>query len=160
MEVRQLGISSLETVLDVWHAANELSALTNHRSNLREWARQEGARIFGAFDGEQIVGNAFSLLTRVDDGAGEVVAGARHLTGLAVLPTHRRRGIGQALLHAVIADAQGEGVSRIGLWTHTNNEPARRLFQANGFRPTGRCAVDAVGAEMIMLELEVRSLSA
>jgi hypothetical protein len=76
MEVRQLGISSLETVLDVWHAANELSALTNHRSNLREWARQEGARIFGAFDGEQIVGTAFSLLTRVDDGAGEVVAGA------------------------------------------------------------------------------------
>jgi hypothetical protein len=50
--------------------------------------------------------------------------------------------------------------SRISLWTHTNNEPARRLFQATGFRPTGRCAVDAVGAEMIMLELEVRSLSA
>jgi ribosomal-protein-alanine N-acetyltransferase len=79
---------------------------------------------------------------------------------LAVLPTHRRRGIGQALLHAVIAGAQDEGVSRISLWTHTNNEPARRLFEANGFRPTSRRAVDAVGAEMVMLELEASSLSA
>jgi hypothetical protein len=56
MEVRQLDISSLETALGVWLAANEMSALTNHTDNVRKWARQEGARIFGAFDGEQIVG--------------------------------------------------------------------------------------------------------
>jgi ribosomal protein S18 acetylase RimI-like enzyme len=129
--------------------------LADHPDNLRKWARQEGARIFGASDREQLVGIAFSLPTRADDGAGDVVPGARHLTGLAVLPDHRRRGVGQALLRAAIADAVDAGVSRISLWTHTSNEPARRLFEANGFHPAGRRAADAAGAEMVLLELEL-----
>jgi ribosomal protein S18 acetylase RimI-like enzyme len=155
MEVRALDLSSLAEALAVWRAANETSVLADHPDNLRKWAEQEGARIFGAFDGGQLIGMALSLATRANDGAGDVVPGARHLTGVAVLPDHRRRGVGQALLRAAIADAEVDGISRMSLWTHTTNEPARRLFEANGFHPAGRRAADAVGAEMVLLELEL-----
>ena len=38
------------------------------------------------------------------------------------------------------------------LWTHTANVPARKLFEAAGFVPTGRRGSDDNGAEMLQLE--------
>jgi ribosomal protein S18 acetylase RimI-like enzyme len=100
----------------------------------------------------RLVGVAFSLPRRAADGAGPVVPGQRHLTGFAVIPERQRRGIGRGLLATVLEDARREGSTRVTLWTHAANVPARKLFEAAGFLSTGRRELDADGAEMLQLE--------
>jgi ribosomal protein S18 acetylase RimI-like enzyme len=150
--IRQADPSELESALGVWRAANADSRLHAHLEHLRGWAREDGARIFVAAEGERLLGVAFSLPGRAADGAGPVVPGQRHLTGLAVVPERQRHGIGRSLLSKVLDDARREGCARVTLWTHTANVPARKLFEAAGFLPTGRREPDADGAEMLQLE--------
>jgi ribosomal protein S18 acetylase RimI-like enzyme len=55
---------------------------------------------------------------------------------LIVLPEHRRRGIGSALLGFVIREAKREGVLRITLLTDSGNERAQALYRKLGFTPS------------------------
>lgn len=55
---------------------------------------------------------------------------------LAVAPAHRRRGIGAALLRAVLADAAGAGVAALHLEVRAGN-PAIALYAAHGFARIG-----------------------
>ena len=150
--IRQAEPAELEPALGVWRAANSDSRLHGHLEHLRGWAREDGARVFVAAEGERLVGVAFSLPGRAADGAGPVVPGQRHLTGIAVVPERQRRGIGRSLLSTALEDARSEGCARVTLWTHAANAPALRLFEAAGFLPTGRREPDAGGAEMLQLE--------
>jgi GNAT superfamily N-acetyltransferase len=151
-EIRQADPAELESALGVWCAANFEGRLHGHPEHLRAWAREDGARVFVAAESERLVGVAFSLRARAADGAGPVVPGRRHLTGFAVVPERRRHGIGRSLLSAVLDDARIDGCTRVTLWTHAANVPARKLFEAAGFLPTGRREPDANGAEMLQLE--------
>lgn len=53
-----------------------------------------------------------------------------------VADDHRRQGIGEALLKAMIAELEGLGAERIVLSTMPTNLPAQRLFGRFGFRVT------------------------
>jgi 2-haloacid dehalogenase len=150
--IRQADPAELESALGVWRAANVDSQLPGHLEHLRGWAGEDGARVFVAAEGERLVGVAFSLPGRAADGAGPVVPGQRHLTGFAVIPERQRHGIGRSLLSTALEDARREGCARVTLWTHAANAPARKLFEAAGFLPTGRSEPDANGAEMLQLE--------
>lgn len=55
---------------------------------------------------------------------------------IAVDPAARRGGVGAALLRSVIAESRGRGVKRLHLEVRANN-PAIRLYAANGFAPAG-----------------------
>ena len=48
----------------------------------------------------------------------------------------RASGIGEALLDAAFGWMRERGVPRVILWTASNNESARRLFERRGFRST------------------------
>ena len=48
----------------------------------------------------------------------------------------RASGIAEALIDAAFAWMCERGVPRVMLWTASNNEPARRLFERHGFRST------------------------
>ena len=50
-----------------------------------------------------------------------------------VLPGHRGKGIGQALLRHVIAEARREGVLRLTLLTDKQNKRAQALYRKVGF---------------------------
>ena len=150
--IRQADPAELGSALGVWRAANVGSRLHGHVENLRGWASQDGARVFVAAEGTRLVGAALSLPGRAADGAGPVLPGRRHLTGFAVLPERQRQGIGRGLLLAVLEDARSDGCTRVTLWTHAANDPARALFEAAGFVPTGRSEPDESGAEMLQLE--------
>lgn len=74
-----------------------------------------------------------------EDAAGRPVGTARLLpTGqigrMAVLPDWRRRGVGTALLHAVLRDAPGRGVGALWLNAQCSAEAfyARAGFEAEG----------------------------
>ena len=55
------------------------------------------------------------------------------LNDLFVVPTHRRQGVGAALLRAAVAFARERGASYLTLETAKDN-PAQRLYEAEGWR--------------------------
>jgi GNAT superfamily N-acetyltransferase len=149
--VRRAANSEVKAALDVWRSANAGSPLELHPARLRRWSQEPGTKLFVAVDGDDVIGMILSLVARADDGAGPPIPRARHFTGLAVLPERQRGGVGGALLRTALDDARAEGSERGTLWTHVGNERARRLFEAHGFRPTGRTGHDDGGPTMQLL---------
>jgi GNAT superfamily N-acetyltransferase len=57
------------------------------------------------------------------------------ITGVGVLPEHRRHGLGRALIGRLIEQARHAGVREIFLEVITQNTPAWRLYADAGFEP-------------------------
>jgi ribosomal protein S18 acetylase RimI-like enzyme len=95
----QLDAAAFETVVDRWD-------IDPHRSRV-------------AFDGEEAVGLA-NLAVRGERG---------WIGGIGVIPSARRRGVGRALMEAVLAEAP----PRVTLEVLEQNDPARRLYEQLGF---------------------------
>ena len=57
--------------------------------------------------------------------------------GLMVAKTHRRLGIGRALLEQAVEWARGVGVTKLELHVFPHNEPAIRLYERFGFEREG-----------------------
>ena len=53
--------------------------------------------------------------------------------GMIVAASHRRRGIGRALLACAFEWAQANGKPALRLRVFPDNEPARELYRASGF---------------------------
>jgi ribosomal protein S18 acetylase RimI-like enzyme len=152
--VRHASAQEVEAAIDVWRAANPGSALVEHPERLRRWSADRGAQLYVADDGSgRVVGAVLSVLGRADDGAGELIPGLRHLTGLAVVPERRRAGVARSLLRVLLDEAAEEGCARVTLWVRADNLPAQRLFASLGFRPTGRREPDDAGAESMHMEV-------
>jgi ribosomal protein S18 acetylase RimI-like enzyme len=58
-----------------------------------------------------------------------------NLHDLAVLPSHRGRGIGSLLLAEVERHARERGACKVTLEVHDTNHGAKRLYEATGFGP-------------------------
>ena len=59
------------------------------------------------------------------------------IVSLGVLPEHRRRGIGSALLDAICGEARSRGTARVVLEMASDNEAASALYAGRGFRVVG-----------------------
>ena len=57
--------------------------------------------------------------------------------GLMVAASHRRRGVGRALLEAAVVWARAHDVRKLELHVFPHNEPAIALYEAFGFRREG-----------------------
>jgi RimJ/RimL family protein N-acetyltransferase len=57
--------------------------------------------------------------------------------GLMVAPSHRRRGIGRALLDRATAWGRESGIDKLELHVFPHNEPAIRLYEQFGFEREG-----------------------
>ncbi|MGB0560450.1 MAG: GNAT family N-acetyltransferase [Spirulinaceae cyanobacterium] len=57
-----------------------------------------------------------------------------HVLLLRVLPTHRRRGLGTALMQAVQYQAECEGYGQVGLQTFSHNAGAIAFYQHLGYQ--------------------------
>lgn len=64
---------------------------------------------------------------------------------LSVLPEHRGRGIGRALLEAVEQKARERAYAKVTLEVQEHNSQARRVYEAAGFTQA-LCDTDAGGA--------------
>ena len=60
-----------------------------------------------------------------------------YLCEIAVLPEHRRRGIGSALIQALKQECQGGSVMEVWVGTEADNAAARALYEATGARCQG-----------------------
>ena len=74
--------------------------------------------------------------TPVVYGMWTVLDGVATVVTLHVSPAHRRLGLGRRLLDAVAGDVRRGGHAALALGVHRTN-PARRLYEAAGFRRTG-----------------------
>ena len=106
----------------------------DERRYLKAVRRHADAAVYVAVDGGRIVGRL--SLARDPHPASTHVADL----GLMVAESHRRRGIGTALLEAAVAWAKGSGVSKLELHVFPWNEPAIQLYERFGFEREGlRC---------------------
>jgi ribosomal-protein-alanine N-acetyltransferase len=66
------------------------------------------------------------------------IADEAHITILAVHPDYRQRGLGQALLVALLRSAQQRGLKWATLEVRASNQAAITLYQRFGFQEAGR----------------------
>jgi ribosomal protein S18 acetylase RimI-like enzyme len=124
---RDLRLAALE---DAPHAFG--TRLEDERRNAeRDWReRLERRAVFAAFHGPAPAG----LTVGIPWGDDPTSA---YLTAMWVDPEHRGRGLGDALVVAVLDWSRDEGFEAVRLWVSDGNEPAERLYARHGFTRTG-----------------------
>ena len=89
--------------------------------------------VFGAFDGERLVGSVGLQRERPRKLAHKAL-----IWGVYVAPAFRQRGIGRTLLqHALAHAASMPGLLRVTLGVNTANSAAIALYESVGFEPFG-----------------------
>lgn len=80
-------------------------------------------------------------------GALTIADGARRAhtgtLGMHVATAQQGRGVGGALMEALLEDAERRGLSRVDLTVYPDNERARRLYERAGFVVEGRSRFDS-----------------
>ena len=76
-----------------------------------------------------------------------------HVYQMWVTPTHRRLGIGAALLERLIEWARNRGASEVVLSVTCGDSPARRLYQRLGFDPDGESTPLRAGSTVMAQEM-------
>jgi RimJ/RimL family protein N-acetyltransferase len=106
-------------------------SVSDERRYLRALRKHPDAAVFVAEDEGAVV--ARLSIARDPHGASRHVADL----GLMVAATHRRLGIGRALLEQAVAWAEASGVLKLELHVFPWNEPAIRLYEEFGFEREG-----------------------
>lgn len=106
-------------------------SVTDERRYLRTIEHYADAAVFVAEDGERIVGRL--SLSRDPHPASRHVADL----GLMVAASHRRIGVGTALLDQAVAWARESQVRKLELHVFPWNEPALGLYESYGFEREG-----------------------
>jgi ribosomal protein S18 acetylase RimI-like enzyme len=109
-------------------------AAPGYRRFLMSQLNDPDAVILVAVDDDMVVGYCYAGIEPLSWKELRDTAGFVH--DLALDPAARRRGAGRALIDAAIEWFRHRNVARVMLWTSTANDPARRLFEQAGFRPT------------------------
>lgn len=78
-------------------------------------------------------GEAVGFATTIDVPASLRLAHFCQIRDLFVLPTHRRHGVGRALLASVRAAATASGALRVVLQTEADNDAALGLYGVSGY---------------------------
>lgn len=107
-----------------WDPATEVPDLYNLD---RRYAGEAGAFWVARLDG-QVVGSVG--VERLPDGRGE-------LHRLYLDAALRGRGVGRALVEAVLDWCRRAGIGRLTLWSDTRFDRAHRLYEGMGFTQTG-----------------------
>jgi GNAT superfamily N-acetyltransferase len=132
-------IEALAEIFDQYRAHyGEASDASRSACWLDENLSTSRLRVFVAEESGRFVGFAITM---------EVPASLRlahfwHIRDLFVLPTHRRLGVGRALLASVRAAAIASGALRLVVQTENDNDAALRLYADSGYAPImGYCSL-------------------
>lgn len=125
---RDLRLEGLSRHPEAFGSAYEEDA----RKSLAEWQeRLATSAVFGGFQAESLVGTAGLFRQGAEK--------TRHkalLVGVYVQEQARGSGLARALVEAVIEEARGQ-VEQLLTSVGASNAPARRLYEALGFRAWG-----------------------
>ncbi len=128
-------IASIDTSSGVFSGRALLDTGTAHVESRLHEILDEGTRtlIVGVDDQSgAIVG---LLVTRLEDVGAIDLTATLHVTHLLVAPSHRRRGVGRALLAAAVHLAEERGVDRVLATAGAGSREANRYLARLGFAP-------------------------
>ena len=142
MSVRGMLPDELEAAVSVWRAANVARGAPHgaeRTARIRAKLSASDVLPFVALRPE-IVGMALAEPGRLDDGAGELDPTLLHISMVFVHPAVQGTGIGSSLVLHVLDAARSLGYQQAGVWTYSDNTPARRLYESVGMTTTGKAA--------------------
>jgi ribosomal protein S18 acetylase RimI-like enzyme len=113
-------------------AGSFLSDSSNYGPTLRTLATDGTGQILAAAAGRELLG---TVTLQLPPHAGQVVRGPdeAEVRALAVAPGAQGRGVGRALLCAVIERAAEQGIRQLVLSTQSGMDAARHLYTSVGF---------------------------
>ena len=97
----------------------------------RDWGRGGDAGVIAELDGEPVGAAWYRLFAAEEPGFGFVDEKTPEL-GIAVSPLHRRRGIGETLLRALMVQAREDGFTALSLSVAVHNR-SRMMYERAGF---------------------------
>ncbi len=116
MDAPEIAKAEAEIFPDPW-SERDISDTITH----------DGSMCFSAVDGGHVVAY---VLGRLIPPEGEIYR-------VAVLPSHRKRGIGYRLLDYTVKTSRGRGLECLFLEVRAKNLPALALYHAYGFTKVG-----------------------
>jgi len=132
----------LDAAVGVWRAANMARGAPHgvERTNrIRAKVSASDALPFVELRPE-IVGMALAEPGRLEDGEGDIDPTLLHISMVFVHPVAQGTGVGSSLVRHLLEVARTLGYQRAGVWTYSDNTPARRLYEAVGMTATGKAA--------------------
>lgn len=130
--VAHLKELAAEPGINIPLAPDEVISVEHEKAVLKDFHDSPRALMLIAEDGGQMVGE---LSIRVVSSRRAV----QHVAtlGMSVKQSHRRKGVGKALLDAALEWAPSAGIKRIELYVYARNAPAIALYEACGFNVEG-----------------------
>jgi ribosomal protein S18 acetylase RimI-like enzyme len=128
----------------------------HHVERVRRNIRSPDAILLVAEDAGACVGMALAMQSRADGGTGLPVPGLCFISMIFVAPDRWGEGIGGRIVDDILAEAGTRGYETAQLWTHADNDRSHRLYEARGFRRTGRDHDDDLGDRIVQYERTCR----
>jgi len=104
----------------------------------RDWGREGDAGVIAELDREPVGAAWYRLFTAEQPGYGFVDEKTPEL-GIAVVPLHRRKGIGHTLLRALMVQAREDGYQALSLSVAVHNR-SRMMYERAGFEQVSEVA--------------------
>jgi len=103
------------------------------RRYVERWGRPGDTALIAIQDFQRVGAAWYRLFTAEQPGYGFVDEKTPEL-GIAVVPLHRRKGIGETLLRALMVQAREEGYQALSLSVAVHNR-SRMMYERAGFEP-------------------------
>jgi ribosomal protein S18 acetylase RimI-like enzyme len=125
MIIRKMTIADYDSVYDLWlnTAGMGLNNLDDSRQGIEKFIKRNPETCFVAEKDNSIIG---VILCGHDGRRGFIYH-------TAVSESERRRGVGSALVDAVIDALKKEGISKAALVVFSKNEPGNSFWEKRGF---------------------------
>lgn len=130
IDVRLRALQESPWAFGSTYARERAFTVEEWRMRLERWNGKKGAG-FLAIEDTEVCGIAGALLDEKDSKRAQLVS-------MWTAPTHRRKGIGRALVEEVLGWAAQHGVESLLLMVTSKNESAMRFYEELGFKGTGR----------------------
>ena len=139
MILRRGGPQDVRFLRDMLHHAyywKERAPGSSTMRYVRAWGRPGDTAVIAIEDGFPVGAAWYRLFEESEPGYGWVDARTPELA-IAVVPSRRGKGIGDALLQELLARAREAGHEAITLCVDRNNDGAIRLYERHGFERSG-----------------------
>lgn len=123
--IQEMTVEDYDAVRELWSACKNLEiSSTDSREGIARFLERNPGLSFVALDGSQIVG---AVLCGHDGRRG-------YIDQLAVRRSHRRQGIGRALVSRCVFNLMRIGIRKWHLFVFEDNEPAVAFWRSLGWQ--------------------------